>query len=282
MINVCTRLRRAIVRNDLRLVQRIVRSNPNVLQNPDYGDKSNTSLHLACKQGFIEIAEFLVEAGHDDETISYNGDGNTPLMTAAEAGHVDIAQMLIETFPRCVPWANSKQQDALMLACKSGALPLLPILLAADHPADLAQADADGNTALHHASAAGELKAIRLLLQHGASPLAQNRNRWTPIQYSATAAAELYFKNLVAEFEKRRVEGMKEAREWERERDRQRMGGVRLVTSEEAGVVPSTGHWDWSPVEARRAMTPTTGRSEPFVFPSPPPAGPRARARSGD
>lgn len=167
-----------------------------------------------------------------------------------------------------------------MLACKSGALSILPLLLTASPPADLTQTDADGNTALHHASAAGELKAIRLLLQYGASPLAQNRNRWTPIHYSATAAAELYFKNLVAEFEKRRVEGMRENRD--QTRDRQRMG-VRLVTTEEAGVVPSSpANLEWSPVEARRAMTPTAGRSEVFAFPSPPPAGLRARASSGD
>lgn len=56
MINVCTRLRRAIVRNDLRLVQRIVRTHPKMLENPDYGDKGNTSLHLASKHGFIDIA----------------------------------------------------------------------------------------------------------------------------------------------------------------------------------------------------------------------------------
>jgi len=55
-IEVATRLRRAIVLNDLLLVKRIVRNNPKSLQNPDFDDKSNTSLHLAAKNGFVEIA----------------------------------------------------------------------------------------------------------------------------------------------------------------------------------------------------------------------------------
>ena len=55
-IDVAIRLRRAIYLNDLTLVQRIVRNNPSVLRNPDFADKSNTSLHLAARCGFVEIA----------------------------------------------------------------------------------------------------------------------------------------------------------------------------------------------------------------------------------
>lgn len=55
-IDVPRRLRRAIVLNDLPLVQRIVRNNPDYLRNPDYQEKSNTNLHLAAKLGFTQIA----------------------------------------------------------------------------------------------------------------------------------------------------------------------------------------------------------------------------------
>lgn len=37
-------------------MKRIVRNNPQALQNPDFDDKSNTSLHLVSKEGFVEIA----------------------------------------------------------------------------------------------------------------------------------------------------------------------------------------------------------------------------------
>lgn len=55
MIDASTRLRRAILLSDALLVKRIIRSNPGILQNPDFNDKSNTSLHLAAQAGFEEI-----------------------------------------------------------------------------------------------------------------------------------------------------------------------------------------------------------------------------------
>lgn len=116
-----------------------------------------------------------------------------------------------------------------MLSARNGVLPLLSLLLShQSHPASPLAHDKDGNTALHYASASGELKALRLLLQYNASPLAQNAYSWTPIAYSATTAAEAYFKQLVAEFEIRRVAALKESREKERLKG---IGGVRLVTS---------------------------------------------------
>jgi hypothetical protein len=55
-IDVSRRLRRAILLNDLPLVKRIIRNNPQILRNPDFADKSNTSLHLAARNGFTQIA----------------------------------------------------------------------------------------------------------------------------------------------------------------------------------------------------------------------------------
>ncbi|KAF2005879.1 ankyrin [Amniculicola lignicola CBS 123094] len=274
-IDVPRRLRRAILLNDLSLVKRIVRNNPTYLRNPDFDDKSNTSLHLAAKLGFTQISEFLIEAGHESEFISRNNDWETPLMLAAIAGKEDMGVILAKRFPECIPWQNKMGVDALMLSCKSGSgtLHLIPTLLN-KHMAILATHDIDGNTALHHASAAGELKALRMLLQYGANPLAQNAFHWTPVHYSATPAAEAYFKTLIIEFEKKKAEGQREMRE----RERQRNAGVRLVTNEDAIAsmkgdrhrarddaaialgLPAPG-LDWSPVERRRAMTPTEGRT---------------------
>ena len=169
-----------------------------------------------------------------------------------------------------------------MLSCKSGTgtLHLIPTLLNLS-PQILTAVDLDGNGALHHASAAGELKALRMLLQYGANPLAQNTFSWTPVHYSATPAAEAYFKTLIIEFEKKKAEDARE----KRERERQRNAGVRLVTNEDviggmqtaapsdrqrarddatiAGL-PAPGV-DWSPVERRRALTPTEERAA-WVF----------------
>lgn len=118
---------------------------------------------------------------------------------------------------------------------------LLPVLLdeggGAEWAAEVDGRDLDGNTALHHASASGSLKALRILLTAGADPLARNSTDWTPLAYSQTVAAEVYFKNLVAEFEKRKVEGLRV----EEERERQRAAGMRVVTTaDEGGSTGST------------------------------------------
>ena len=56
MIDPSTRLRRAIHLNDLILVQRIVKSNPQTLRDPDPTDRNNTALHLAAILGYTAIA----------------------------------------------------------------------------------------------------------------------------------------------------------------------------------------------------------------------------------
>lgn len=53
------RLRRAILQNDVLLVKRIVKNNPSYLRNPDFSDKSNTSLHLAAIKGHIDVVVCL-------------------------------------------------------------------------------------------------------------------------------------------------------------------------------------------------------------------------------
>ena len=110
---------------------------------------------------------------------------------------------------------------------------LIPLLTCPSAPCLPSAHDADGNTALHHAAAAGHTKALRTLLQFGASPAAQNAYSWTPVAYSASKQLELYFRELVAEFERKRAEGAVQAREAREVNEMKRRGvagGVRLVT----------------------------------------------------
>jgi hypothetical protein len=49
------RLRRAILIDDVLLVKRIIKNNPSYLENPDFTDGGNTSLHLAAIKGHVDI-----------------------------------------------------------------------------------------------------------------------------------------------------------------------------------------------------------------------------------
>lgn len=73
--------------------------------------------------------------------------------------------------------------------------------------AAVARADEDGNTALHFASSGGSLLVLRTLLAAGADPDRRNMWDWTAISYSATVAAEVYLKGLVAEAQRKKREG---------------------------------------------------------------------------
>ncbi|KAL8930382.1 MAG: hypothetical protein Q9172_000091 [Xanthocarpia lactea] len=197
-VEVPVRLRRAINLNDLVLVKRIIRNNPNKLKNPDLDDDGNTSLHLAAKLGFLEIAQFLVDFGHEDDTVSRNVGWDTPLHLAVETS-APIAVFLATRFPQCIPWKNKQGADVPQQVAGLPQPLLSTLLHLAPLPTKslLAATDLDGNTALHYASAYGQLKAIRALLVAGANPGAKNKYSWTPVAYSSTVQAEVYFKGLV-------------------------------------------------------------------------------------
>jgi len=137
-------MRRAIVLNDLLLVKRILRNNPTLVQNPDFDDKSNTSLHLATKYGFLEIVvrslkrhdwdpprthfkhqEFLILAGHENAGISRNTENETPLMIACENKQIEIGKLLIMQFPMCIPEQNKAGMDAVSTSSIAAALAII-------------------------------------------------------------------------------------------------------------------------------------------------------------
>ncbi|KAL2433481.1 hypothetical protein ABEF95_003975 [Exophiala dermatitidis] len=257
MLNVDESLRLAIRLNDVALVQRLLEHHPRYLHNPDFADKSNTSLHLAAQYGLEEIAELLISLGHDSTQpvtdwiysnngnnlgISVNTEGQTSLHLAAANSHAAVVELLCNHFPQTVTRRDYKGQTPLHLASSSHTVPAkkgpfgskpiasqpedntsIKTLIA--HGADVNAQDAQGNTCLHNASAWGNLKAVRALIQAGADPLCKNKAGWTPEYYSITVQAEVYFRNLVAEWEKRK------AAEGARGTDRRAKGGgaVRLV-----------------------------------------------------
>ncbi len=97
-----------------------------------------------------------------------------------------------------------------MLAARNGQDTAVHLLLTMPGPESPNQADPNaqdnrGDTALHYATSYGHLKVARTLLAHGADPWITNHFSWTPIDYSSTAQAEAYLRELVADMERRRM-----------------------------------------------------------------------------
>jgi len=209
-------------------------------------------------------------------------------MLAAKGGHVETGQLLVEAFPRCVIMTEKTGLDALALCSQNaGSTALMPTLLSNPrYPASPHVRDQDGNTPLHHASASGSLKALRILLAAGANPMAKNNYDWTPLAYSQTVAAEVYFKNLVAEYERKKVEGARQGEEIQK----QRAAGMRIVEDEvmkpatpidDDEIIGDVLRRQWSPVERRRPPMPNSSPSRVHEWASHSSIV-RARAGSGE
>ncbi|QSZ28607.1 hypothetical protein DSL72_003106 [Monilinia vaccinii-corymbosi] len=132
-------------------------------------------------------------------------------MLAAGAGHTDVVNLLCSQGPAVsgILRRDVRGRDAIMYASRGGHDTCLQILLTCaavyKDPKDvLANSDADGNTALHFASSNGHMLVLRTLLAAGADSERRNVWMWTPIAYSATIQAEVYFKKLVSEVGKKR------------------------------------------------------------------------------
>jgi uncharacterized protein len=253
------RLREAIIANDISLVERFLKARPWLLQNPDFEDKSNTSLHLAAIYGHKEIAELLISLGHDrspDEDpqyhiysartdnlgISVNHDGHSPLHLAAIYSREPLVELLCSQFPHTVNRRDYEGRTPLHLASSAHVMPLTAIVQSAKNSrpmedltiietlirygGEVNAQDNAGNTCLHNATAWGHLKAVRALIQAGADPLCSNFAGWAPHNYSLTVQADVYYRNLVAEWEKRKAE----EKLHQSERRGKGGGAVRLVS----------------------------------------------------
>ena len=128
-------------------------------------------------------------------------------MLAAREGHTEVVHILCTEFPKGIAKRDIRGRDAIMEASRGGHDTCLQLLLTYCEGGPemmLGNADVDGNTALHFASSNGHLLVLRTLLAAGADSEKRNVWHWTPVSYSATVQAEVYFKGLVAEVERRR------------------------------------------------------------------------------
>ncbi|QKX63930.1 uncharacterized protein TRUGW13939_11102 [Talaromyces rugulosus] len=297
-LDVPVRLRRAILQNDVLLVKRIVKNNRRSLENPDFADKSNTSLHLAAVKGHVDIVKLLISFGHDsckpliDPTgydaapgIALNTDGSTPLHLAAAHSHARCVQVLCESFPHITNARNYEGKTALMLAAQGSNPGHAPVVLNTvhmagttttaattagttrpravsseedtatittllDHGAAVGVTDLAGNTALHHASAWGNLKAVRILLAAGAPPFVRNRANHTPFEYSITKQAAQYFQSIIVEFGKQQ-QGQGQGQD--------SGGGLQLNTAAAAAAsdaAPADEPWSATSVQSLKSKSP--------------------------
>ena len=174
-----------------------------------------TALLYAAREGHIEAARALVEAGADVNQI--NGDKISPMVMAIINGHLDLAKYLldhgadpnIETTSGLaalyatvdVQWApktwyprpSTEQEkigylDLMKALLEHGAkvdTPITEKLWFRSFTNDYTWIDPAGSTAFWRAAQASDIAAMRLLAEHGADPKAKSKAGDTPLMAAA-------------------------------------------------------------------------------------------------
>lgn len=131
-----------------------------------------TPLTMACRNGHLSVAEYLVEKCDADieqvGSVTFDGekiDGAPPLWCAAAAGYLDIVKYLIKMKAKVnnTTYTNS---TPLRAACFDGHFDIVQYLV--DHNADIEVANRHGHTCLMIACYKSHSKIVKYLLEKGA------------------------------------------------------------------------------------------------------------------
>lgn len=187
---------------------------PSPDQSPaEYANGWLTPLMFATREGNLEMAQLLIEAGADLDTVS--ADGKTALALAIFNGHYEVASFLIDSgvdvnqadAQRFTPlfWAVDRRNmelatNGLPWTITADPLPLIEKLLAAgaDPNAVVNNTPRARNrgasprivyaTALMRAAFTGDLEVSKLLLAYGADPHAISSDRESMLEAAAGLA----------------------------------------------------------------------------------------------
>lgn len=124
------------------------------------GPDGDYPLHVAVRQGRVAIAGELIDHGARLDVRDRRE--RTPLQVALAHGKIQAAQLLLRR------GAGEDPQALLFALARSGELDPDTIELLVSEGADLNARDAEGQTPLHRAIAAGDVKLAKRLISAGA------------------------------------------------------------------------------------------------------------------
>ncbi|XP_012935591.2 serine/threonine-protein phosphatase 6 regulatory ankyrin repeat subunit A, partial [Aplysia californica] len=160
--------------------------NPLLMHNTD-----GNTLHIIAKGSERRIAELIFEGSKTKIPVN-TADvyGMTPLHHAAQTGNMEMCKWLLmhKAKPRV---KDFRKGTPFHLACRQGHINIMTLLLQADSSEKkqllhlMADADDEGNTALHHACLDNRMQVVKTLLDWGADANVLNKSHWVPLHFCA-------------------------------------------------------------------------------------------------
>lgn len=141
---------------------------------------SNTPLHIACANGYEEIAIRLLDV--DADVQSRNNDGKTPLHLAAFYGQDDVVDNILEKNASAINDFDTEGNAALHLAALKGHHDVIEYLLKCG--AVVNDKNAEAMTPLDCAATSGHTEAVKILIWGGASVQSASESGSTPLHLS--------------------------------------------------------------------------------------------------
>ena len=140
-------------------------------------NEGNTPLHIACKYGYIEVVNILIENG-GDINMANGYDSDTPLHLAISNNHLEVAMDLIK-YNANINATNSDQSTPLHLACLNGNIKIAMALI--EKGAVIDAIDNRQNTPLHIACNYDYFEVAMALIEKGAAIDAIDNKQNTPL-----------------------------------------------------------------------------------------------------
>ncbi|KIW62839.1 hypothetical protein PV04_10969 [Phialophora macrospora] len=143
-------------------------------------EEGRTTLHWACRSGWLDMAQLLLDAGASlERTDMYQ---HTALHWACQSGCLEMVQLLLNK-GATVDAADSSDCTALHRGSQRGHKEVVQLLL--DKGANVNASTQVGETALHRACQGGHQDVVQLLLDRGANIEATDACRLRPLHLAS-------------------------------------------------------------------------------------------------
>jgi len=212
----CTPLHIAVSMNCVDVVSELLAAKNVNVDARDVNDE--TPLHIAARNGFVEIGKMLVDNGANLK--ASNNQRKQPLLVALEKNHTEFVNFVLDSgvifkaststgdvalemkktlamaerinFFVCGPIGMTPCQHA----AAEGNLENIKILLNEDASALYERYD-DGNTLLHLAALGGHIDVVKLLVKKGIDPRSLNNQNKTALEVTNNDACKAFLRDVI-------------------------------------------------------------------------------------